>query len=227
MLRDDFFRARKNVMINPSVKDEFSTRRFLRVAPSVVLFCAARPVACFDDALRDLVSDMYRIMYDKYGVGLAAPQVGESLRVAVIDLRGRSLRLDAEHLQGEEEGEQGGEEEMFEDASPADCPEAHEPFALVNPEIVRASEERRVYEEGCLSFPDLLVEVARPREVEVRYWTVEGRECLVKASGLLSVCLQHELDHLEGRTIVDSLSRLKRSMVMRKFAKQAQQEGRK
>ena len=61
------------------------------------------------------------------------------------------------------------------------------------------------------------------REVEVRYWNVEGKECFVKASGLLSVCLQHEIDHLEGRTIVASLSRLKRSMVMRKFAKQAQQ----
>ncbi len=224
MLRGVFFRARKSVMINPSVKDDFSTRRFLRVAPSAVLFCAARPVVLFDDALRGLVSDMYRIMYDKRGVGLAAPQVGESLRVAVIDLRGRSLRKEAEHLQGEEEMEEhGGEEEIFED----DCAEAREPFALVNPEIVRSSEERRVYEEGCLSFPDLLVEVSRPREVEVRYWSVEGRECFVKASGLLSVCLQHELDHLDGRTIVDSLSRLKRSMVLRKFAKQAQQDGRK
>ena len=103
------------------------------------------------------------------------------------------------------------------------CSEAREPFTLVNPDIVRSSEDRRVYEEGCLSFPDLLVEVERPREVEVRYWNVEGKECFVKASGLLSVCLQHEIDHLEGRTIVASLSRLKRSMVMRKFAKQAQQ----
>ncbi len=220
-------------MVKPLFEDEFSSRRFLHVAPSAILFSAAHPVTRFDEALRDLVSEMYRIMYDNRGVGLAAPQVGESLRVAVIDLRGRSLRRKTgkeqagEEQAGEEqagkEAEEPTEDHATEEDMEDDCSEAREPFALVNPDIVRSSEDRRVYEEGCLSFPDLLVEVERPREVEVRYWNVEGEERFVKASGLLSVCLQHEIDHLEGRTIVASLSRLKRSMVMRKFAKQAQQ----
>ena len=216
-------------MVESSIKDEELVRRFLHVAPSSVLFSVARPVACFDGGLRDLVSEMYRIMYEHRGVGLAAPQVGESMRVAVIDLQGRSLRKEKE-----EESEEGEGKEPTEAAAAAagaeaeaeaedDCFEARESFTMVNPEIVRFGEENRIYEEGCLSFPDLLVEVERPREVEVRYWNIEGVECYVRARGLLSVCLQHEIDHLEGRTIVDSLSRLKRSMVLRRFAKQARQ----
>ena len=222
-----FFRARKRVMANfslanLSLKDEASVRRFLHVAPSAILFSAARPVARFDGALHDLVSEMYRIMYDKRGVGLAAPQVGEAVRVVVIDLQGRSMRKEKEK-ESEKESKQPAEEVSAEEEFEDDCLAARQPFTLVNPEIVRSSEDRRVYEEGCLSFPDLLVEIERPREVEVRYQNVEGRECFVKADGLLSVCLQHEIDHLEGRTIVDSLSRLKRSMVLRRFAKQARQ----
>ena len=216
-------------MVESSVKDEISVHRFLHVAPSPILFCATRPMARFDGALRDLVSEMYQIMYEQRGVGLAAPQVGESLRVAVIDLQGRSFRKEKEEerqedaqMQAQMQAEEQAEEKDMEEG----CPEAREPFAMVNPEIVRSSEDRRVYEEGCLSFPDLLVEVERPRAVEVRYWNIDGVECFVKASGLLSVCLQHEIDHLEGRTIVDSLSRLKRSMVLRRFAKQAKQDGR-
>ena len=214
-------------MIKASLKDDIARRRFLHLAPSAALFSAAHPVTRFDEGLRELVSEMYRIMYEERGVGLAAPQVGESMRVAVIDLQGRSLRKEKE-----EESEQGEEKEPSEaeatkeaaaEEAEDDCLEAREPFAMVNPEIVRFGEERRVYEEGCLSFPDLLVEVERPREVEVRYWNVEGVERRVRARGLLSVCLQHEIDHLEGRTIVDSLSRLKRSMVLRRFAKQTRQ----
>ena len=209
-------------LVPPQGSSQTLPQRFLHIGDIRALSKVAPPVERFDSKLKQLISDMYRIMRESHGVGLAAPQVGEAVRVAVINLRGRSLREESEHWRVEEEElEEQGVEEMLED----DCPEAREPFALVNPNIVRASEERRVYEEGCLSFPDVLAKMERPREVEVRYQNVDGRECFVKASGLLSVCLQHEIDHLEGRTIVHSLSRLKRSMVLRKLAKQAKQEG--
>ena len=215
-------------MIKASLKDDIARRRFLHFAPSAALFSAAHPVTRFDEGLRELVSEMYRIMYEERGRGAGGAAGGG------VDARcgDRSTRAFFAQRKKKRRAKQGEEKEPLEaeatkeaaaEEAEDDCLEAREPFAMVNPEIVRFGEDRRVYEEGCLSFPDLLVEVERPREVEVRYWNVEGVERRVRARGLLSVCLQHEIDHLEGRTIVDSLSRLKRSMVLRRFAKQTRQ----
>lgn len=95
------------------------------------------------------------------------------------------------------------------------------PLFLINPEIVWASDERTPYEEGCLSIPDYYAEVERPARVRVRYVDRDGRLQEREAEGLLAVCLQHEIDHLNGVLFIDYLSKLKRDLVVKKFAKQA------
>jgi peptide deformylase len=95
------------------------------------------------------------------------------------------------------------------------------PLYLVNPEIVWASEELSVYEEGCLSVPDYYEEVQRPARVRVRHLDRAGAICEFDAEGLLATAVQHEIDHLEGGLFIDHLSRLKRERVVKKFAKAA------
>lgn len=97
-------------------------------------------------------------------------------------------------------------------------------IAMINPEIIGMSEETAINEEGCLSIPELYYEVERPAEVSVLYWTPEGEEVRRKATGRLSVCMQHEIDHLDGVLYIDYLSRLKRDRVLKKFQKRAKQE---
>jgi peptide deformylase len=93
------------------------------------------------------------------------------------------------------------------------------PMRLVNPEIVWASEDLAVAQEGCLSIPEQWADVTRPAAVKVRYLDENGTQREVEADGLLAVCLQHEIDHLDGVLFVDHLSPLKRNMIMRKLAK--------
>jgi peptide deformylase len=92
---------------------------------------------------------------------------------------------------------------------------------MINPEIVRLGDQGRVYEEGCLSIPDVLVDIERPSTVTVRYIDREGKPQELNAEGLLATAIQHEMDHLDGKLIIDFLSRLKRDMVVRRFKKQA------
>ncbi|MEW5963929.1 MAG: peptide deformylase [Pseudomonadota bacterium] len=98
--------------------------------------------------------------------------------------------------------------------------ELPQPLAMANPEIVRISDATRVYEEGCLSIPDVRVEIERPATVTVAYVDREGKQREIEADGLLATALQHEINHLDGKLIIDFLSRLKRDMVIRKFKKQ-------
>lgn len=95
------------------------------------------------------------------------------------------------------------------------------PIAMVNPELVALGPTTRVHEEGCLSIPDVRVEIERPATVTVRYIDRHGREQELAAEGLLATAIQHEIDHLDGQLIIDFLSRLKRDMIIRKFKKQA------
>jgi peptide deformylase len=95
------------------------------------------------------------------------------------------------------------------------------PQVFINPEIVARSDEASVYEEGCLSIPDYYAEVERPKDVTVRYLDLDGKAHEIKAEGLLAVCLQHEIDHLNGVLFIDHISKLKRDMVVRKFRKMA------
>ena len=92
---------------------------------------------------------------------------------------------------------------------------------LVNPEILSSSDERSVHEEGCLSIPEYYAEVERPASVRVAFLDRDGKRQEMEASGILAVCLQHEIDHLDGKLFIDHLSKLKRDMVIKRFAKQA------
>ena len=158
------------------------------IAPHPTLKLRCRPVGPGDDALvRDLVPRMFHAMYHAPGIGLAAPQVGQALRMAVIDL------------------------------APDD---KHAPHVLINPEIVAASKELAVREEGCLSLPNMFADVTRPAQVKVRYLDLQGVRREIEGDGLLAACLQHEIDHLDGVLFVDHLSALKRNMIMRKLAKE-------
>src|SRR5262249_897747 len=99
--------------------------------------------------------------------------------------------------------------------------EEHRPVTMINPRILTLGNEKRLYEEACLSIPDERVEIERPATLRVRYLDREGREQEMDADGLLATVIQHEVDHLDGRLIIDFLSRLKRDIIVRRFKKQA------
>lgn len=96
-----------------------------------------------------------------------------------------------------------------------------EPMVVINPEIVESSEEVQLHEEGCLSIPEYYEEVARPARITVTFLDRDGQACICRAEGLLAVCLQHEIDHLNGVLFIDHLSKLKRGRILTKFKKRA------
>ncbi len=102
--------------------------------------------------------------------------------------------------------------------------EPKQPVVYLNPEILSASEELSTYEEGCLSIPDYYEKVERPASVRVRYMDTKGKIEEIDADGLLATCLQHEIDHLDGKLFIDHLSKLKRDRVMKKFTKIARRD---
>jgi peptide deformylase len=102
--------------------------------------------------------------------------------------------------------------------------EERSPIVLVNPEITWASEEKREYEEGCLSIPEYYEQVERPDRVKYRYRDLDGMTVEAEAEGVLATCLQHEIDHLDGVLFIDYLSKLKRDRVIKKFQKAAKRE---
>jgi peptide deformylase len=97
--------------------------------------------------------------------------------------------------------------------------EKKEPRYFVNPVIKNKNNEKSKYEEGCLSVPDQFAEIERPNECEVEYLNYDGKKQLLKADGLLATCIQHEMDHLEGVLFIDYLSKLKKSMIIKKLSK--------
>ena len=104
----------------------------------------------------------------------------------------------------------------------------YKPLVFINPEIVWSSEERSIYEEGCLSIPDIHEDVERPARVKVRYLDLDGTLMEAWAEGLFATCIQHEVDHLNGVLFIDHISKLKRDRIVKKFtkvAKRAVEEG--
>ena len=160
--------------------------------PDPVLRQISKPVENFDDELRTLISDMFETMYHAPGIGLAAVQVGVPIRLLVMDLQ--------------EPEEEGGEP-------------VRDPKIFINPEILWSSETTVPYTEGCLSVPDQYAEVLRPDRIRTRWQDENGKTHEAELDGLLAVCLQHEMDHLEGVLFIDHLSKLKRDMVLKKLAK--------
>jgi peptide deformylase len=163
--------------------------------PDPRLRTISRPVEAVDDELRSLIDDMFETMYAAPGIGLAAIQVGEPKRLLVIDLQ-------------EEEGEDGKP--------------VRDPRVFINPEILETSEKVQVYQEGCLSVPDQYAEIERPASVRARWQDREGKTHEEQIDGMLAICLQHEMDHLEGVLFIDYLSRLKREIVLKKLLKARQ-----
>ncbi|WP_375381392.1 peptide deformylase [uncultured Sphingomonas sp.] len=172
--------------------------------PDQRLRTTCAPVAEVTDDVRRLAADMIETMYAANGIGLAAPQVGVLTRVVVIDLQERAA-VDGEPA-----------EVQAEDAEPE---RVRDPKAYINPELVWVSEELSTYNEGCLSIPDQYAEVTRPARCRVRWLDEQGAEHEADMDGLMSTCMQHEIDHLNGVLFIDHISRLKRDMVMRKLAK--------
>ena len=93
------------------------------------------------------------------------------------------------------------------------------PRAFINPKITWASDEKAVFEEGCLSVPEIWDDVERPARIKAEYLDIDGKKQVLEADGMLATCLQHEMDHLEGVLFIDHLSRLKRSMLLKKLTK--------
>jgi peptide deformylase len=148
----------------------------------------SEPVEEIDDAIRELASDMLEVIYDEPGIGLAAPQVGEPIRLIVVDT------------------------EWTEDGAD------RAPLVLVNPEILER-DGTITWTEGCLSVPDYQAEVERSQKVRVRGLDLDGNEVIEDAEDLRAVCLQHEIDHLDGILFIDRISRLKRSLYVKKRKK--------
>ncbi|HTN15898.1 MAG TPA: peptide deformylase [Sphingomonadaceae bacterium] len=164
-------------------------------------------VETFDGELKTLVADMFETMYDAPGIGLAAIQVGVPLRVVVID-----LQPDDPDAEPEECHHHGGEAHTHQ-------PTKKEPRVFINPEILDPAEDYSTYQEGCLSVPDIYADVDRPSACRVRWQDLEGAVHEEAMEGLLATCIQHEMDHLEGILFIDHLSRLKRSMALKKLEK--------
>lgn len=160
------------------------------IVPDPVLKQIAQPIETITPEVKQQAADMIETMYDAPGVGLAANQVGKLNRMFVMDTRYRQE------------------------------PETRNPIVMINPEIIWKSEELSVYEEGCLSIPQQYAEVERPQIIRARYIDLNGQiQELESQDDLMSHCIQHELDHLNGILFIDYLSRLKRNMILRKVEK--------
>lgn len=162
----------------------------------------SKKVETFGPHLQKLADDMIETMYDAHGIGLAAPQVGELVRMVVIDTRPK-----------DDKGRRYKDEEMSElEAS------VKQPLILINPEIVKG-EGKTTFDEGCLSVPGYFETVERNLVVEMKAFDVNGKEFRVKSDGLLGICMQHELDHLEGTLFIDHLSFVKSNKIKNQIKK--------
>ena len=167
--------------------------REIIILPDKQLRLVSKPIEKVTPEIRKLADDMFETMYEAPGIGLAAIQIAQPLRLITMDLAKKN-----------EEGE----------TTPL-------PRVFINPEIISSSEELSVYEEGCLSIPEYYEEVERPARVRVRFLDLDGKLHEEDAEGLYATCIQHEIDHLNGVLFIDYLSKLKRDMVAKKFKKAA------
>lgn len=162
------------------------------IHPDKRLRKTAAPVEAFDNALAQTVEDMFDTMYDAQGIGLAATQVDIHRRIVVMD-----IPMNEEH---------------------PDAP--HGKHAFINPEILTRNDETALGQEGCLSIPGQYADVERATKITYRYQDIDGKTHEQEATGLLCVCMQHEIDHLNGVLFIDHISRLKRERIEKKLAKE-------
>lgn len=169
--------------------------------PAPILKKKAVPVTNFNEDLRNLCKNMLYTMYKAPGIGLAAPQVGESIRLFVMDI------------------DYDREEVIAADNSTDFEYSNFNPLILINP-IIENKQGEILYEEGCLSVPGVYEEVKRAESIVVKYQDLNGDRHQLEAEGLLAVCIQHENDHLDGYVFLERLSALKKSFLMKKYLKQ-------
>jgi peptide deformylase len=183
--------------------------------PDPVLKQVAQPISNIDANIKLQAQRMLDTMYDTRGIGLAANQVNILNRMFVMDVdlncwqyandTDTVLKIESAHRTIDEM--------------------TSNPIVMINPQIVKKSERKSVYLEGCLSLPQQYGDVERPAHVTVEYIDIEGEKQIIYSSGLVSHCIQHELDHLDGVLFIDYLSRLKRDSLVRKLEKYKKSEG--
>ncbi len=160
------------------------------IYPDETLRKPCTEVTEFNEDLKTLTDDMFETMYKFEGIGLAGPQVGVNKRIVVIDIP-------------EEDGSQGNNK-----------------LVIINPKITKLEGDKVPSQEGCLSVPGYQDEVERFSRVTVEYQDLNGNKAVFdNVDGLFAICLQHEIDHLEGKLFIDKLSRLKRERLKKKFEK--------
>ena len=162
--------------------------------PDPILKQKSQIVDKIDDNLRNFMDDMVKTMYFEKGIGLAAVQVGQLKRVLVMDFDYEIDEKTQEIINSK-------------------------PIFVVNPEIIEASDELAKFDEGCLSFPAVYASVTRPKKVKIRYFDYFGKEKIEEMTEIKAVCIQHEIDHLDGITFVDHLSRVKRQAALKQLQK--------
>ena len=156
--------------------------------PDAKLRTVAKPVTEFNEKLNELINNMFETMYEAPGIGLAATQVDQHIRVLVMDV----------------------------------SEDRNQPRCLINPELLMLEGEEES-DEGCLSVPGFYETVKRAEHIRVRTQNREGEFIEFEASGIEAVCIQHEMDHLEGKLFVDYLSTMKRDRIRKKLIKQKKQ----
>ena len=163
--------------------------------PAKVLDTRAEEVTSFDESIAKLVGDMHETMQDANGIGLAANQVDELKRILVINIP---------FVEGEDEGEKQDWHDK--------------PLTFINP-VINKKNGRMKYMEGCLSFPGIFEYIDRAESILVSALDAEGKPFQMEADGLLSICLQHEIDHLDGVVFLKRMSRLKGNLLRKKLNK--------
>ncbi len=161
--------------------------------PDPRLKLVSKPITQITDEIRELAADMIEVMYDEPGIGLAAPQVGASVRMFVIDT-------------------EWSDEEV-----------GRHPLVVINPEISER-DGRISWDEGCLSVPDYNAVVERDARITLQGLDLDGQPIVEHAEGLRAVCIQHEVDHLDGIHYIARISRLKRGLYVKKRRKQLAEE---
>jgi peptide deformylase len=149
--------------------------------------------------INKITPDLLALAQDMLETMYAAPGIG--LAAVQIGILKRLVVVDVEHKQGEKK-----------------------PLIFFNPQIIWAGEEKSIYKEGCLSIPGFEEEVERPAQIRISYMDDKGKKQEMQADGLLATCLQHEIDHINGKLFIDYLSNLKRALITKKFVKKARQK---
>src|ERR1700743_1213987 len=171
--------------------------REIIILPDKQLRLVSKPIEKVTPQIRKLADDMLETMYEAPGIVLAAIQLAQPLRLITLDI-----------ARPDEDGESKPRPRVF-----------------IKPEVISSSEEKSIYEEGCLSIPEYYEEVERPARDRIRFTDLDVKVHEEDAEGLFATCIQHEIDHLNGVLFVDYLSKLKRDRVLQKFTKSAKRAG--